>query len=173
MQSHEQPTRLIDEVLMERLIDELWDWAAVGGTPLAARAAAALAAFVERASRRDEGAIAVAATMMEREDRRSGMSQHDGETEAQMEAMERMAEALVEISMAELEASLGGALDPDVLEAIRWVLLDELLLTPEGRLSVRRAMGDPEVSTSGEVGPAARGDDVGGLGPGGAGGAGT
>lgn len=75
------------------------------------------------------------------------VSEHDP-TEARKRAMEQLAHELVDASIADMNAELGTPLPPSVLEQIRWVLLDEMLLTPEGRMRLRRALGDPEVEQS-------------------------
>jgi hypothetical protein len=69
-----------------------------------------------------------------------------------MRAMEQLAEELVDGAIADMSAELGAPLPPRIIEQLRWSLLDELLLTPDGRMRLRRALGDPEVERSDVVG---------------------
>ena len=89
---------------------------------------------------------------------REEMANDEG-AEAKMRAMERLAEELVDASLANMNAELGTPLSAAVVEQMRWTLLDELLLTPEGRMRLRRALGDPDVDASDIVGDGSGAED--------------
>ncbi|MEQ9323024.1 MAG: hypothetical protein RIF41_27910 [Polyangiaceae bacterium] len=91
----------------------------------------------------------------------------DDPTEARKRAMEKLAHELVDASIAQMNAELGTPLPPGVVEQLRWALIDELLLTPEGRMRLRRSLGDPEVEQSEVVDEPTR-DESGAAGGGGA-----
>ena len=82
------------------------------------------------------------------------MSAHDP-VEARKRALEQLANELVDASLARMNAELGTPLPAAIVKHLRWTLLDELLLTPEGRMRLRRALGDPDVDQSGVLGEGA------------------
>ena len=73
----------------------------------------------------------------------------------QDELLEALAEEAVAESLGKIPPEVRATLSAEVLQEIHWLMVEELLLTPEGRLRLRRSLDDPAVEQSDEV---ARGD---------------